>query len=425
MFKRILVLSAAAGNGHIKAADGWVAGAREPYGPDVEIRHVECLEFCTPLVRKLYSKGYIHMVNHWPEALGWMYDALDKPWHNERRRLAFHKANAQLLIDLILDYQPDVVVSTHFLGSELVSWLKCSGRLDTVNAIVVTDFDAHAMWLCRHYDHYFVALEETKVHLAALGIDPEHITVSGIPIDPVFAQQKDKRAMRERYGLDQDLPTILLSAGGYGVGPMEQILDELCKLERPVQVLALCGRNEELKKKLEARAATAPASLKLFPIGYTDKMDEYMSAADILLGKPGGLTTSEALAKHLVFVIVNPIPGQEERNSDHLLESGVAVRCNNLPALAYKLNKLLADPEKLRSMQAAAAGMAHPRASAESASLLAQRYAASSGVFYGVGHKCRTHGRHRKAKTASNQRASQRQPGILSSLRRKGRKNCA
>ncbi|MCA1626997.1 MAG: glycosyltransferase, partial [Acidobacteria bacterium] len=171
-------------------------------------------------------------------------------------------------------------------------------------------------------------------------------------------------AMREKHGLAPDRTTILLSAGGFGVGPVEHMVEALAALEHPAQVIALCGRNEELKSRLEgiaARVASASSTV-IKPIGYTTEMDEYMTAADLLLGKPGGLTTSEALAKELVFVIVNPIPGQEERNSDHLLEEGVAIRCNNLPALAFKIDRLLSDPPRLAAMRERARQLARPHA---------------------------------------------------------------
>ena len=135
-------------------------------------------------------------------------------------------------------------------------------------------------------------------------------------------------------------------------------------LRHPAQVVAICGRNEELKSELEqASAHIAPDNnVAIKVIGYTKEMHEYMAASDILLGKPGGLTTSEALAMGLVFVIVNPIPGQEERNSDHLLEEGVALRSNNLPALAYKIDRLLDDPARVERMRENARRMARPRA---------------------------------------------------------------
>jgi processive 1,2-diacylglycerol beta-glucosyltransferase len=257
-----------------------------------------------------------------------------------------------------------MVVCTHFLPSEIISWLKANDKLDTKQAIVVTDMDVHAMWLCRRYEHYFVALDETRVHLAKLGIAADKITVSGIPIDPLFAETKDKTAMRRKLGLDEDRTTILVSAGGFGVGPIENLVTSLLELKHRAQVVAICGKSAELKAQLDSVAAkvAAQSNVRLHVIGFTTQMDEYMSAADLMVGKPGGLTTCEALAKGLVFVIVNPIPGQEERNADHLLEQGIAIRCNNLPALAYKVDALLDDRERYARMQTNAHAFARPHA---------------------------------------------------------------
>jgi len=191
--------------------------------------------------------------------------------------------------------------------------------------------------------------------------------VSGIPIDPVFALKKDKQAMRAKHSLASDRTTILLSAGGEGVGSVEALISALLSLHPRVQIVAICGRNEELKKRLTRMAARMKpdATVLLKPFGYTLEMDELMTASDLVMGKPGGLTTSEALAKGLVFVIANPIPGQEERNSDHLLEAAVAIRCNNLPTLSYKLDRLLADQARFKAMQANAKRMGRPNAARE------------------------------------------------------------
>ena len=307
------------------------------------------------------------MVNRMPEVLGWLYDALDKPWKNERRRLAFDKLNTRPFVKMLREYRPDIMVCTHFLPAEIISWLKAKERIMSRQAIVVTDFDVHAMWLCHHYEHYFVAMDETREHMQRLGIPEARLTVSGIPIDPIFAEAKDKQEMRRKHNLKPDRWTILVSAGGFGVGPIDHLMASLLQLRHPAQALVVCGRNEELKSRIEHLAAGLPVegAVAIKALGYTTEMDEYMAASDIVLGKPGGLTTSEALAKGLVFVIVNPIPGQEERNSDHLLEEGVALRCNNLPVLAYKIDKLLDDAPRLAAMQANARRLARPRAAHE------------------------------------------------------------
>jgi processive 1,2-diacylglycerol beta-glucosyltransferase len=328
VFDRVLLLSASAGAGHLRAAQALERAFAER-GAAREVRHVDTLEYTNKVFRRLYSRAYLDMVNSAPEVLGWLYDHLDTPWERERRRLLVDKLNTGPFRKMIEEYKPDFAVCTHFLPAEIISWLKAKDRLACPQGIVVTDFDVHAMWLCHHYEQYFVALDETRVHLEKLGIPPDKVSVTGIPVDPAFAVPRDKSAARLRLDLAPDLTTILLSAGGFGVGPIEHLVSSLLEVRHPVQVVAICGRNAELKERLEALAQRAPAgSPPISIVGFTKEMDEYMAASDIIVGKPGGLTTSEALARGLVYLIVNPIPGQEERNSDHLLEEGAALRCN-------------------------------------------------------------------------------------------------
>jgi processive 1,2-diacylglycerol beta-glucosyltransferase len=362
MLGRVLILSASAGAGHIRAAQA-LDRAFTDVGAAREVHHVDTLQYTNKVFRTLYSKAYIELVDRAPDVLGWLYDWLDTPWEKERRRLAWDKLNTRPFVRMIEKHRPDLVLCTHFLPAEIISWLKAKGRLACPQAIVVTDFDVHAMWLCHHFEHYFVAIDETREHLVRLGIPREKVTVSGIPIDPVFAVPKAKDAMRRKLGLRPDGTVVLLSAGGFGVGPLEHAVTSLLELRHPAQVVVVCGRNEELRRRLDALAADrAGGSNALAVVGYTTEMDEYMSAADVFVGKPGGLTTSEALARALLLVIVNPIPGQEERNSDHLLEQGAAIRCNNLPVLAYKIDELLDDPARAASMHERAHRLARPDA---------------------------------------------------------------
>lgn len=352
MAKKVLILSASAGAGHLRAAQAIEKAFQESKAVS-EIRNIDTLEYTNSIFRKLYSKAYIEFVNKTPGLFGWFYEHFDKPWYNERQRLAFDKFNARPFIKMIKEYQPDIAVCTHFLPSELISWLKGKNKINTPQAIVVTDFDVHSFWLCRNFEHYFVAIDESKVHLEQLGFPSEKITVSGIPIDPVFALHKDKKKMRQQLNLDLSLPAILVSAGGFGVGPIEKLTQALTKMQNKAQVIVICGKNKELKNKIDkfVKNLSADTPVRFQTIGFTDQMDSYMSACDLILGKTGGLTTSEALAKGLGFIIVDPIPGQEERNADHLLEQGIAIKCNNWPVLAYKIDKLLDNPKRIAQMQ--------------------------------------------------------------------------
>ena len=157
-------------------------------------------------------------------------------------------------------YQPDVAICTHFLPSGIISSLKAEGKVNVLNSVVVTDFDVHAMWLCHHVEQYFVALEETKVHLRGAGSSRTVDDGFGIPIDPVFAELKDKRAMRGKHGLEEDRFTILVSAGGFGAGPVGNLMKALARLAHPARVVMVCGRNEALRPNWPRRSRTLPVT---------------------------------------------------------------------------------------------------------------------------------------------------------------------
>lgn len=360
----VLVLSAAAGAGHVRSAEALVAAFA---AKGIPAKHVEVLEHASYFFKKVYSDLYIELVNHQPAILGLVYDALDHPWKYRKRRLALDWLNTRPLVRLLLAERPRLAVCTHFLPAEILLYLRRKKILNVPVGVVITDFDLHSMWLYRGVDWYFVASEETKVHLAALGIPPETIHVTGIPIDPVFSSPGEKGQIRRELGLQPDPTMILVSAGGFGMGPVESLAKALQEVRHPIQVAVVCGKNAALKSRIEKLPAP---SHPVRAVGFTTEMERWMAASDLLVGKAGGLTSSEALASGLVMVIVNPIPGQEERNSDHLLEEGVAIRCNNLPALAYKIDTLLSDKERFDRMRQAVARLARPNAAAHIVSLV-------------------------------------------------------
>jgi processive 1,2-diacylglycerol beta-glucosyltransferase len=361
----ILILSARVGAGHIRAAQA-IERAFAESGSNHSVRHVETLEFTNPLFRRLYAKAYLDIVNNVPELFSWYYDQRDKWGKNDGLKRALDKLNTRPLIKLLEEYQPDLTVCTHPMPAEIISWLIGQGRLVTRQAVVVTDFDLHVQWLCPNAVHYFVAIDETRAHLAALGVPADEITVSGIPIDPAFSRPQDAGEMRDKHGLRRDATVILISAGGFGsgLGRIDELIDSLLHLRRPAQILAICGQNEELKAQLDQLAGDLhpDSRVTIRVVGHTTKMDEYMAASDFVVGKPGGLTMSEALACGRIFVVVSPIPGQEERNADHLLEEGAAIRCNNLPVLAYKIDCLLDNPGRMTTMRQNVRRLARPRA---------------------------------------------------------------
>ena len=363
---RVLLLSATSGAGHVRAAQA-LEKAFLARG-DCLVEHIDALQYVSKLFQRIYDKAYISMVQRAPELMGVLYDRTDQPWEHLRRRLVLDRLNTGPMIRLLKRIQPDLCVATHFLPAEIIAWLIAKRKLLARNAIVVTDYDVHAMWLCRTVDRYYVAIDEAKEYLAHIGVPREKILVTGIPVDPLFAAPISRSEARKQLGLDATATVILISAGGYGIGPVEQVVKDLLGLQRPWQIVAIAGKSEKTRKRLEVIAREAgklqSSSPRLCAVGFTTEMDKYMAAADLMVGKAGGLTTSEALARALPMALIEPIPGQEERNADHLLEAGAAIRCNNLPAAAWKIAALLDDPGRFARMRDAARGLGKPGAAA-------------------------------------------------------------
>ena len=356
---RVLILSASAGTGHVRC--GEALGKAFAAEQRVErVAHEDALRFTNKLFRDFYSKLYLQLVREAPSLLGWFFKTTDEPWKGESARVQLDRLNTRPLIKYITEFAPTAVVCTHFMPAGIIAHLIQRGDLQTHLSIVVTDLDCHAMWLSRVFHRYFVAIEETKAHLEAIGLPGERVSATGIPIDPIFAEPVDAAEVRCQHGLRAERPTFLLSAGALGVGPTEVVVRRLLEMPPGAQTIVACGRDAELQTRI--RELTVEATDRFAVLGYSDRMHELMRSADLFIGKPGGLTTSEALACGLPMCIVAPIPGQEERNSDHLLEDGAAIRVNELTTLPWKLGRLLADPARLGRMRAAATALGRPYA---------------------------------------------------------------
>jgi len=355
--KRILILSASAGSGHVRAGNALLKSfAADPRVEAVE--HIDALDYTNKLFHTFYSKFYFRVVATAPHLLGWAYDTSDEPWKTDTMRLRLDRLQSQKLVRFIQKFRPDVTICTHFMPTGIIAHLIQKGVLDTHLSIVVTDLDMHAMWLSRTFHRYFVAIDETKAHLEALGLPGERITVSGIPIDPIFAEPVDRAALRQSFGLDPHRTTLLLSAGALGLGHAELVVARLMKMRHRTQIVVICGKNTEVQNRV--RNVTGPENPDVKILGYTDRMHDWMKISDLFIGKPGGLTCAEALACGLPMAVLWPIPGQEERNSDHLLEDGVAIKCNELTTIAYKIERLLDEPGHLEAMRDRARLLARP-----------------------------------------------------------------
>lgn len=359
--KRILIATVTAGAGHLQAAAA-LEEAWRTLRPRDTLQRLDVLDFTPRLYRKIYVEGYVKLVEHAPELWGHVFKRTDNPklirkLARLRRALAHWTTNK--FTRQIRKFKPDAVLCTHYMPLEILGRYKTKAKRapNLVAVSVVTDFEAHALWMEPSVDLYCVAAEETKARLVARGASPAAVTVTGIPVAAKYSAPVEAAPVRKRLGLRDDLPILLVLGGGFGMGPVAQILTELNKLERPVQVLVVCGRNEELRRDLALQDRRHPTHV----LGFVNNMQELMAVSALVLTKPGGLTTSEALAMGKPIFVLNPIPGQEAANSDFLLEHGVAAKANRLEDLPYRLEKLLGSP-KLAEMAACARALGKPQA---------------------------------------------------------------
>jgi processive 1,2-diacylglycerol beta-glucosyltransferase len=378
---RVLVLSASVGAGHVRAAQAVELALRET-APDATVKNVDVLTLTNAPFRKLYGEAYLDLVNKAPHVLGFFYDHMDKPRRadskRDKLRLLVERLNLTSLCDLLECERWDAIVNTHFLPAEIIASMRKRKKLRTPQMTVTTDFETHRLWVNQPCDHYTTATDEGAAYLHHWGVPSDDISVTGIPIHPVFAKPKPRDAAMKRQGITGGRPVVLQLAGGFGVGPVAEIFQSILKVETPIELVVVTGKNAAAKKKLEA--AKSPKQHRVKVLGFTDQMDELMAAADIVISKPGGLTTSETLARGAAMVIVNPIPGQESRNSDYLLENGAAIKINNLPTLAMKLEPLLADPKRVQQLRDNAKRIGRPQAAFDVAARALRLAGAGVGV---------------------------------------------
>lgn len=356
----ILILHATAGAGHTRAAQA-VGAALKARGEAFQL--VDILD-CTPtLFRRMYVKSYIDVVQKAPELWGYLYDRTDvvRPATSTRvrARLAFNKANSLPFKKLLKEAAPRAIVCTHFLPLELLSDLKGRGKIDVPVHAVVTDVSPHAFWVYPNIDVYHVATVSAARELERKGFPAERIRVTGIPVDPVFAERTAGAAARAKLGLPEK-PTVLLLSGGFGVGPMVEALESFRETRAEISLVVVAGKNAELEK--ECRAMAKRLRVPVTVHGFVTNMHELMDAADLIVTKPGGLTTTEVLAKGKPMALVSPIPGQEQRNCEYLLEAGAAVRLYDVGDAAFYLTQWLADAERMKRMTTAAKAIARPGA---------------------------------------------------------------
>ena len=367
--RRITVLSAGVGAGHVRAGQAMVAALAEAI-PDARVEKQDVLEHAGMGFRAMYRDAYVALASRSPRLVGWLYDRADEPWPNRWyaglvERFALRRWMRELLRD-----PPEVAVCTHFLPAALVCHLRRRHGLPTRLVTVVTDLDVHGLWLDGRADRWCVAGEEARQIMAEAGVAAETVQVTGIPIAREFGNLPSRDQARLRLGVPDDRPLVLFSTGGCCLGPVERTFASLLPLGDVAQLVAICGHNEVARRRLQAMVPPE-ARDRVRVEGLTRDMHVWMAGADVLVGKPGGLTSSEARAAGLPMAVIHPIPGQEERNLAHLLEWGAAIACHTPATLGWRVRQLLLDAPRLSRMRMAARASARPHAAQDAASVVA------------------------------------------------------
>ncbi len=350
--KKVLILYASAGHGHEKAA----RALQEAYASrGCTVKMADALELVPSFFGANYKKTYLWLIQKAPWLWGFFYYLTDIPWTTLLTRPSRRLVNtlmARKLERWVLEENPSVVLSTHFLPTEVCGAMKKNGRLQAKLATVITDYLPHRFWISQKSDIYFVAIEETKKALVACGVPPEKIVVTGIPIEAKFEEAlKHPKPPAAHH-------TILVTSGGAAVGAIETITHAILRIQKPIEIFVVCGTNRHLKEKLGA-IASKDSRLKTF--GFVNNMQELMQASDVVVGKGGGLTMTESFALERPMIIYHPVPGQESRNVRCARSYYAAVQARSLHEIDDDILDMLKHPDHLESFKAGCRKMASVR----------------------------------------------------------------
>jgi processive 1,2-diacylglycerol beta-glucosyltransferase len=328
------------------------------------------MRFTHPLFRAVYRRGGLGLITRLPQLYHLAYTMSDQPAINRMLRGPRYRSqqiSTRALYRSITSFQPDVIVSTHFLPSELCAGWRRSGRLPVPLCTVITDFDPHCMWLHAGTDRYCVPTDEARARLIEDGIDPAIIEVIGIPIGREFAALPDRSTAARRLNLDPDRSIILIMGGGLGVGAMEAVARSLLSHSLDAQIVFITGSNHALRRQLKAMS-------KMWIVrGFVDNMPDWLAAADVVISKAGGLAGSELLAAGVPTIIPRALTGHEARNAQYLAATGAALLVDSAAGAIAQADRLLHDPQQCTLMRDAARLAARPNA----ASLIADRIMAT------------------------------------------------
>lgn len=366
----ILIPYTSAGGGH-RAAALAIAEALPEAGWSGPVETVDILEFTPRWFSRLYGDGYLWWMRTLPHLWDWAYElGEDLTRYKDDGPLTrwFRGRAAHRFYEHLLRTDPIAVVSTHFLCAAVVSDLKKRGELESWSAVVLTDYASHRIWMQPHNDLYCVPAAREYDELidvaGMIGLRPDQVALTGIPIRREFREAPRVEELRHRLGLREGVPCVVLMSGARDSRVLVRVLQELARVERPLDVLAVVGRERKRVHRAVERYGDHP-TLQVQNLGIIDYIGDVFAAADLVIGKAGGLTTTECLAREAPMLIFKPYKGQEERNAQTLLEAGAASRVSQFAGMARRIEHLVYDKQRIRRMKEACRRTARPEAALE------------------------------------------------------------
>lgn len=357
--KKVAILTLSVGAGHVRAAEviERVLGESEE---GFDVCTLDAVEAAPRWFRALYVRPYWWMLRRAPSLWRMLFERRQKKLHRATAPQWVFRRGCRKLLERLRAFSPQLVIATEIGAAEIAALAKREGWTSAPVLAVLTDYQSEPPWAQREIDFYCVASEEARSQLIGWGVSPNRLLVSGIPIDPAFVMGYDKAELRRSLGLSDGRPVVLVMGGGMGPAPLDEIVRrlELCRL--PLQVLAVTGRDPDMKARVEG--LRGKVALELHPFGWSDNVPELMAVADVLVSKPGGLTTAEALAAGLPMVLTHPIPGPEERHLRYLEGNGVALAARNLPQIPELVSRILGSERERTQMVRRARELARPGA---------------------------------------------------------------
>jgi processive 1,2-diacylglycerol beta-glucosyltransferase len=360
-----LILSCSGGAGHIRAAEA-LHNTALLTGLPIRTEHYDVLDFTSRLFKRFYSGSYIQMVNRAPELWGYLYQQSErKPYERIGLIKRFDQLNYKRYLRTLRKLRPDAIICTHFLPYISVSSELLKNNITAPVFAATTDFDVHQLWIDSIIERFFVFHKESAWQLQSKHVPADKIKITGIPIMPEFQSKEKSKAVRKKLGFNMNQFTLLVLSGGFGIGRMKEIVEHIASTlnafqKRKFNLLVVCGKNNFARAELQAMCYPKNVDPHIF--GFVTNVHELMDASDVLITKAGGLTSSEAMAKSLPMLIIDPIPGQESRNTDLIIEHGAGWKAMNLANLSYKLQNILETPSLLIKAQAAIRRLAKPNA---------------------------------------------------------------